>query len=129
MEALSRAGIGRLTLVVDGEEGRVLVPRGRYGKMRNVWFIPSPATLAGWVNRHRDLGQLIFLDLRDRYGITQVVIDNAQVALVKADMGIARLYASLVTDETVRATIYSQIESAFHQTSGSVSRAPPEPVT
>jgi aspartyl-tRNA synthetase len=39
--------------------------------------VGSSATLAGWVNRRRDLGQLIFLDLRDRYGITQVVIDNA----------------------------------------------------
>jgi aspartyl-tRNA synthetase len=39
--------------------------------------VGQPATLAGWVNRRRDLGQLIFLDLRDRYGITQVVIDNA----------------------------------------------------
>jgi len=40
--------------------------------------VGQQATLAGWVNRRRDLGQLIFLDLRDRYGITQVVIDNAE---------------------------------------------------
>ncbi len=41
----------------------------------------QPVVLMGWVHRRRDLGNLIFLDLRDREGLTQVVItaENAAV--------------------------------------------------
>jgi aspartyl-tRNA synthetase len=40
--------------------------------------VGQEVTLAGWVNRRRDMGQLIFIDLRDRHGVTQVVIDAAE---------------------------------------------------
>jgi len=39
------------TLIIDGEQGECLVPDGRYAKMRNVWFIPTIATLKQWMSR------------------------------------------------------------------------------
>jgi aspartyl-tRNA synthetase len=40
------------------------------------------ATLMGWVNKRRDLGSLIFVDLRDRSGVTQVVINAERDAAI-----------------------------------------------
>lgn len=39
------------TLVIDGGPGDCLVPEGRYAKMRNVWFLPSCATLESWLRK------------------------------------------------------------------------------
>jgi aspartyl-tRNA synthetase len=40
------------------------------------------AVLMGWVNKRRDLGSLIFVDLRDRTGVTQVVINAERDAAI-----------------------------------------------
>ncbi len=57
----------------------------------------SKVVLMGWVNKRRDLGNLIFLDLRDRSGITQVV--------VTADAAEAHDKATTVRSEFVVAVI------------------------
>jgi len=52
--------------------------------------VGQEVTLAGWVNRRREHGGLIFIDVRDRWGITQVVInaaDSAETHEIAAKLG------------------------------------------
>jgi phosphoenolpyruvate carboxylase len=51
-----------------------------------------------------------------RWPFFRTLIDNGQVSLGKADMGIAGLYAGLVEDDEVRQTIFSQIVAEFQRT-------------
>src|SRR5438046_10079570 len=43
------------------------------------------ARLSGWVHRKRDHGQLLFIDLRDHYGVTQCVIDVSSPLFAEVD--------------------------------------------
>ncbi|MGP1932065.1 MAG: OB-fold nucleic acid binding domain-containing protein, partial [Arsenophonus sp. ET-DL12-MAG3] len=47
--------------------------RTNYCGHLGVAYIGQKVTLCGWVNRHRNLGKLIFIDIRDREGLVQVV--------------------------------------------------------
>ena len=50
-------------------------------------------TLAGWVQKSRKLGGMTFIDLRDRYGITQLVVDAAaDASLVECAESLGREY-------------------------------------
>ena len=44
--------------------------------------IGDTISLSGWINRKRDHGNLLFLDLRDHYGITQCVINNSNLEIL-----------------------------------------------
>ena len=49
--------------------------------------VNETVTLAGWVQKVRNLGAMTFIDLRDRYGITQIVVEEHSPADVKAVAG------------------------------------------
>src|SRR5687768_18575615 len=40
--------------------------------------VNKSVTLAGWVQRSRDKGSVLWVDLRDRYGITQLIFEEAK---------------------------------------------------
>lgn len=49
----------------------------------NASNVGQSVTLSGWIHRKRDHGSLMFIDLRDNYGITQIVFDGGDEALEK----------------------------------------------
>ncbi len=59
-------------------------------------------TLAGWVQRARKLGGMTFIDLRDRYGVTQLVVEaDADPALVETASSLGREFVIQITGTVV----------------------------
>ena len=64
--------------------------------------VGKKVTLAGWVQRSRKLGGMTFIDLRDRYGITQLVVEaDAPKALVEAANELGREFVIQAVGEVV----------------------------
>lgn len=63
------------------------------GELR-IGDVNKQVTLTGWVQRLRDKGSLLWIDLRDRYGITQLFLEEGQStpALLAAARGLGREY-------------------------------------
>jgi aspartyl-tRNA synthetase len=53
------------------------------GELRDTQ-VGQTVVLNGWVNTYRNQGSLVFIDLRDRYGVTQIVFEPERPALLVA---------------------------------------------
>ena len=66
------------------------------GELR-INHISTVVTLCGWIQRSRDLGGMTFIDLRDRYGITQLVFNmDSNPALCEKARKLGREFAPIV---------------------------------
>ena len=69
--------------------------------------------LSGWINKKRDHGNLLFIDLRDNYGLTQCVIDKGNSIFKKIEKipleSVIKLEGNVV--ERTKETINPNIES------------------
>lgn len=64
--------------------------------------VGQQVTLAGWVQKSRKLGGMTFIDLRDRYGITQLVVEaDASETLVETSISLGREYVIQATGTVV----------------------------
>ena len=63
----------------------------------------TAVTLNGWVHRTRDHGGVHFVNLRDRYGITQIVVDEDADEALKATAASLRMEFCVAVEGTVRA--------------------------
>ena len=72
-------------------------------------------TLAGWVQKVRNLGAMTFIDLRDRYGITQLVVEeHSSAELLETASHLGREYVIRATGRVVERRAERFADSAVH---------------
>lgn len=75
-------------------------------------MIGKSVTVMGWAAKVRDIGQLVFMDIRDRSGLLQVVVEQSDEALLKKAKGVHIEYVVAVTGK-VRARGEGGINTAM----------------
>ena len=75
--------------------------RSHYCGALNRANIGQEVTLSGWVHRRRDLGGLIFIDMRDRDGIVQVCFDPKYQDALTAAAGLRNEFCIQIKGEVI----------------------------
>jgi aspartyl-tRNA synthetase len=71
----------------------------------NISHLGETVTLCGWVQKSRDLGGTTFIDVRDRYGLTQLVLNtDSDAALRETGKGLGREFVIQVTGTVLERT-------------------------
>jgi phosphoenolpyruvate carboxylase len=65
-------------------------------------------------------GRRLLREMHAEWPFFQTLIDNAQLTMRKADLGIAALYAELVDDERIRRRIFAILEAEFHRSENAI---------
>jgi phosphoenolpyruvate carboxylase len=90
-----------------------------FGWMQSRHLVPAWFGVGHALSAYADSRPDALLDLQDMFRSFPLFIDmirNVEMALAKADFGIARLYASLVADEALRRRVFEMLEAEFNLT-------------
>ena len=67
----------------------------------NLEKVGTIVTLSGWVQKSRNLGNVLFIDLRDRYGITQLKFEQNNIQLFDKAQSLGREYVLKIVGKVV----------------------------
>ncbi|WPU99420.1 aspartate--tRNA ligase [Mucilaginibacter sp. cycad4] len=71
----------------------------------NISHLGQTVTLCGWVQKSRDLGGTTFIDVRDRYGLTQLIFNtDSDASLREKSRGLGREFVIKVTGDVIERT-------------------------